>query len=288
MSDPGLEVRSGHEVRPRARQRRAFAVGMAISFAAHALGIALYSLAWAPLEGRLPAGDPSGQPLERLGTRILEIRETSEELDSEGPERPPPPVVAQTTPPPEPVTELEAVDETVVEADPEETAFVPTGEERDGSPDLTLAQRLQPQPGDPRIWNPFPAELVEPTENEHLQLMVDALLVSWNDSVAVAEAVANRARDWTYTDDNGLRWGLASGRLYLGDYSIPLPVLNIAPNRLEDARRQWQLDDLARSAASAEMRLIQADRARAIRERYEAERARAAVEAVPEVEPTPP
>ena len=72
----------------------------------------------------------------------------------------------------------------------------------------------------------------------------------------------------------GRRWGLASGRLYLGDFSVPLPFsFEVSPDqRREWAGRQWLAQDLAQGAVVAQIRETWADRARAIRERLEAER----------------
>jgi hypothetical protein len=130
--------------------------------------------------------------------------------------------------------------------------------------------------GDPRLWAGVEKYFSELSELERAELLLHGMIRSWNDSVAVAAALANRGRDWTYTDSDGRRWGLASGRLYLGDFSIPLSLDVPAGQRQTWAERQWIAQDLMQGAAAAEIRETWADRARAIRERLEAERATSA------------
>ena len=144
----------------------------------------------------------------------------------------------------------------------------------DEEEDLTVAERLQPRIIDPRLWLPINPDYTELTDQERAELLLRGMIQSWNDSMAVAEALSERAMDWTYTDDDGRRWGLSPGRLHLGDFSIPLPFsFALPPGRRETlADRQQIRDDLARGAATAIIRETWAERARAIRERLEAER----------------
>jgi len=140
---------------------------------------------------------------------------------------------------------------------------------------LTIAERLQPRMGDPRVWAPIPSGSLELSDAENAELILLGMLQSWNDSMAVAEALSEQARDWTFTDSSGRRWGLGPGRLYLGDFSIPLPAFEFAPGLIEDRLDAgWIAGDLARGAAAAAIQETWSDRARAIRQRMEAERNR--------------
>jgi hypothetical protein len=131
---------------------------------------------------------------------------------------------------------------------------------------------------DPRLWAPVELVGANLTDEERAQLLLSGMIRSWNDSMAIALALSDRATDWTYTDDQGRRWGLSPGRLHLGDFSIPLPFAfggsmeqNMLRRReLEDL--EWIRQDLERARIQGEIQEVWAERARAIRERMEAER----------------
>jgi hypothetical protein len=145
-------------------------------------------------------------------------------------------------------------------------------------PRLTAAERLRPRMGDPRLWAPLDRSILDLSEQERAELYLRGMIRDWNDSVAVAVALSDQATDWTYTDDEGRRWGLSPGRLHLGDFSIPLPLsFQLPPGRRDEAARvSWEMRDILRGSATAEIRRSWAERAREIRERMEAERAQAA------------
>ena len=157
----------------------------------------------------------------------------------------------------------------------------------DGTGGLTVAERLRPRMIDPRLWVPLEPDYTELTDPERAQLLLAGTIRSWNDSMAVAEALSARALDWSTTDDEGRRWGLSPGRLHLGDFSIPIPFnLALPPGRWEAIRdRALIRDDLARGAVTAVIRETWSERARAIRERLEAERAGARDAAADDPEP---
>jgi hypothetical protein len=96
--------------------------------------------------------------------------------------------------------------------------------------------------------------------------------------MAIALALSNRATDWTYTDGEGRRWGLSPGRLHLGDFSIPLPfsfggsMEQTMLRRRELEELEWIRQDLQRARIQGEIQEVWVERARAIRERVEAER----------------
>ncbi len=101
------------------------------------------------------------------------------------------------------------------------------------------------------------------------------LLEAWNDSVRVAEAEQRALTDWTYTDDEGGRWGVADGKLYLGDLAIPFPfAFGSNPQQLQEGRaRDWVWAEIQRGMITGELRDSWKERAQAIRARRDRERA---------------
>jgi hypothetical protein len=159
-----------------------------------------------------------------------------------------------------------------------------TEEDAEESPRPSVAERLLPQMVDPRLWAPVELMGVELSDTERAELLLSGMIRSWNDSVAIALALSDRATDWTYTDGDGRRWGLSPGRLHLGDFSIPLPFsfsgsMEGAMLRRRDlADQEWIRQDLLRGRIQGEIREVWIERTRAIRERVEAERIRASQE----------
>ena len=158
----------------------------------------------------------------------------------------------------------------------------PSDADDDGDDPLTIAERLQPRSVDPRLWAPIDEQYLELTEEERARLLIEGLIQTYNDSLAIAQALSERATDWTFTDDQGRRWGLSPGRLHLGDFSVPLPAIETPRGRIESAlARQFITDDLARAAVTAQIRDTWSERARAIRERLELERQQRGVPLAP-------
>ena len=113
-------------------------------------------------------------------------------------------------------------------------------------------------------------------------MLIEGLIRTYNDSLAIAMALAERSADWTFTDDQGRRWGLSPGRLHLGDFSVPLPAIETPRGRIEAAlARGFINDDLQRAAITAQIRETWSERARAIRERLELERQQRGVPLAP-------
>jgi hypothetical protein len=65
--------------------------------------------------------------------------------------------------------------------------------------------------------------LGELTPAHREELLASGRLQEWYDSVRVAEDAERALTDWTFTDEAGKRWGVSDGRVYLGDFSLPLP-----------------------------------------------------------------
>ena len=244
------------------RERRAFNTGLFVSAVLHFLFIAVYPLLFGDPPARPPRTPAEVEQPVLEGTEIIELVEL--------PDPPEPPPVQPTTEP------VEDVQTQVVDLEAIATDDVSVGDGDLEDEELTVAERLRPRMIDPRFWIPLERIYTELTDPERAQLLLQGMIRNWNDSMAVAEALSEQAMDWTYTDDEGRRWGLSPGQLHLGDFSIPLPFSFALPSGRREAFADRQLirDDLARGAATAIIRDTWAERARAIRERLEAERER--------------
>lgn len=141
-------------------------------------------------------------------------------------------------------------------------------------PGPTAAERLRPRLRDERLWGRVDPALTELTLEQRLELEMAGRLEAWRDSVeAVAEA--ERARtDWTFTDDEGGRWGVSEGQLHLGDLTLPLPFsFGVNPGRREEAAyRAWEWEELQRQQIEGQVQDSWKERAQAIRERRDRER----------------
>jgi hypothetical protein len=244
------------------RERRALRIGLGVSAVAHLLILALYPLLFGPTSPLPSPGAPEDPERLPEGVRVVAVIESIEpEPDSDRPLVPEPDVVPREQIP-----------------TPEQPADPGPDEERaEVSPTVpSVAERLRPRMADPRLWAPLDPEQLHLTDLERAELLLRGMIQNWNDSAAVAAALSGRALDWTFTDEEGRRWGLSPGRLHLGDFSIPLPFsFQVSPGQREEwERRQWELEDMARGTASAEIRDTWAERAREIRRRMEEERAR--------------
>ena len=245
------------------REDRAYRTGLWISAFLHLVAVVLYPLVFRSGGAPAPAGAPDfAEPLLLDGLEIVELVELPAAPDSPAPI----PIVEPDAAAPLSGQEVEA---TLTPGVPEPR------DADDGTGGLTVAERLRPRMIDPRLWVPLEPDYTELTDQERAELLLAGMIRDWNDSMMVAEALSARAMDWSFTDDEGRRWGLSPGRLHLGDFSIPLPFnLALPPGRWEALRdRALIRGDLAQSAARAVIRDTWTERARAIRERLEAERA---------------
>lgn len=247
----------------RERQQRspALAVGLVLSALIHALLIVLYPL-WMQ---RLSPGAPSSVPRDAIvvqGTEVVTVVEVEEE--------------------PDPVIEEEVEDEEEPEPerepgpDRDRAVPVPVPDAPDELPSGTPAERLRPNRENSRLWAPVDEELAELTPEERLQIEIEVQIQAWNDSVAAAAAAAAGATDWTHTDAQGNRWGISPGKLHLGKITLPLPIYFGPANGIERdrlAREAYELGDIERGAATGAVRESMKERAKAIRERMDAERA---------------
>lgn len=279
-SPPPPVVQSGPEAHRR-RGRTVLLWSAGISVGVHIILLALYPLfmaSWTP-----PLRDAPDRDRPEPGMEFVYLDERPDLPDpdplDEIPEEEPPPELPEPEPEPEPEPAPDPAAEPAVPVAP-----LPAQEEEEGEPEAVteeelrrhVAELLQPQIPDSRLWRFGDRPYMELSDEERAQLMLAGMLRDWNDSIAVAAALSERAMDWTYTDDEGRRWGLSPGRLHLGDYAIPLPFTFGTPPGLRDRadRERWINEDLARGAASQMMRETWAERAREIRRRMDEERAR--------------
>jgi hypothetical protein len=275
---PSVDEDAGR-ARTRSLERRAVLVGLGVSVLVHVALVLLYPGLMDQVPHLRTATSPDAEVLPLQGIEIVTVREIED--DPEVPEQERPPEVVIDLPEPVPTDEPEAFPFPVPPTAP---VAGQGAEAQDRDPDArTAAERLRPRMGDPRLWAPLDRDVTDLTDEERAEIYLRGMIRDWNDSVAVAVALAGDATDWTYTDDEGRRWGLSPGRLHLGDFSIPLPLsFQLPPGRRDEAAlRNWELRDIMRGTASAAVRESWAQRAREIRERLEQERARARSEPPP-------
>jgi hypothetical protein len=245
---------------PRTRYRGAFRTGFLISALLHLLAVYLYPRILDTIpEGIMPRGE-AAQSFVSGGTALVNLEEVP---SSEEPE----------TPPEEPDPEAE---------EPAAAApggVFPGGDPSDSIPDeeatgLSAAERLRARPGDLRLWAPIDPSLTALTDEQIMSLRLIAELEARGELAAAEAERARAALDWTYTDDEGKRWGVSPGKLHLGDITLPLPFGFSAPPSVREANqdRYWQWDDIDRGAARALADQTLKERAKAIRERKDRER----------------
>ena len=245
---------SRHALRRQAG-RRPLLAGLLVSLLAHGVVIVLYPFfsVVRPEVGVIPLLPPAP---EAPGMRVLQIvEETQPEVGD-----------------PDDPTEIE--DPVEPDVAPEARTF------EDWRIDLperyrSAAERLRVGEGDPRLWAPLDRELVEPTPDQLLTLRILAAVEASNDSAAaVAERLA-QDMDWTYTDDEGKRWGVSPGRIHLGDVEIPMPFGFGPPPDYNGDQADWafRMADIERAAGTLAARQSWRERMEVMRLRREARRA---------------
>jgi hypothetical protein len=107
---------------------------------------------------------------------------------------------------------------------------------------------------DGRLTEPLPPEIRDLSNERRQQLAFILTLREMNQAAALERERLEAWTDWTYTDDQGRRWGVSPGRLHLGDLTLPLPVYfgSSPQQQAEYQRRALDLADLQRAASSAE------------------------------------
>jgi len=250
-----------HRIPPKARYRSAFWISLGVSAAVHLVAIALYPSFFSGI----PEADRTFggyiQPFIPQGTEIVNLREMTPEEESEAP------------PPPEEQPEVERPVLPTPVRPP--GIMVEPGPELPGppAPGLSAAERIRPKADDLRFWAPVDPERVNLSPEEIMQIQLMARIQAANDSAAIAAAEAAKATDWTYTDENGKKWGISPGALHLGDLTLPLPSFGTSVAQMQRAQsRLWAWDEIDRGAATGALRDSWKARDQAIRERMNAQR----------------
>lgn len=138
-------------------------------------------------------------------------------------------------------------------------------------PGISAAERLRPNISDLRLWAPVPREFTELSLGQREELALAGRLQEWYDSVQAAADAEAAMTDWSFTDGDGRRWGFADGRLYLGDFAVPMP--SFAPPPGAARATAWRYAEVARQGRSAAVQQTVRERMEAIRARRDAERA---------------
>ena len=247
---------------PRTRYRGAHRISLGISAVIHVLAIALYPSFFSGIPQASMEFGGYLQPLNPEGTELVNLIELPADQEPETP-----PVPEEEPDPEAPVIPVEARPQGYV---------APPGFEQpvEGPPGPTAAERIRPKAGDLRFWAPVSPERTALSREELMRLQLIAELEALNETAALAAELAGRATDWTYTDDDGKRWGVSPGKIHLGDLTLPMPF-GFGPSAQQRERaeeRLWAWDEIERGAATGELLRSWKDRDKAIRERMNAER----------------
>ena len=245
--------------RPRPDGARVLVLSLLVSVLLHVLAVVAYMVVIGPMGAPTPTATPPGPAVRPQGLEVVRLSELPPPArqDVDEPEEPRP-STSQAEPEPGP---------------PEEGAETGEATPEEG-PRRSVAERLRPpETGDPRIWRPVNPALTELTPEQRARLRVYARLQQLADSLLTEEERARAARDWTYTDDEGNRWGVADGKIYLGETVIPFPFNFAGPPTVEDGQLRWEWSDIQRGAVDQSVHETWEERSEAIRERRDAERA---------------
>ena len=162
---------------------------------------------------------------------------------------------------------------------PEEAAvFLPQGPALLGPPGLTNAEKLQPREGDDRLWQDFEgdsiAEYLASNPYAEYEGEIRARLATILDSLSLSEEQRRRAMEWL-TGEEGHEWGVSPDGIHIAGTVIPINLSQLlaeeGPSGRESRQvlrdlRDIQLQDMVGDAQS-----VQEERARAMRERSQAE-----------------
>jgi len=253
-------LRGADHRRARPSYRRFLPLTLAISAAIHVFVLVIYPRIMAheeianPVPFRLPIVSQGGNAMTAIRIVVVEEGKTERPAEPVTPTRPEPPRITPVAPdlgPAAPGTGLVA-------------------------PGPSTAERLRPHLRDARIWAAVDSALTELTLEQRLQLELSGRIEELGDSMSAAEAAQRALTDWTFTDKNGKKWGVSEGKLHLGDITLPLPFSFGTPVGQRDAmqRAQWEWQEIQRGAAAGAVRDSWKDRAKAIRERRDKERAK--------------
>lgn len=129
-------------------------------------------------------------------------------------------------------------------------------------------KRLAPELRDARLWV-VPGALPLPGKADVVRVRerLYAGISEMTDSILMAREARRRALDWTFTDDEGRRWGISPKCIHLGFFALGACGSGGRP----EYYREWDANNAR--AASARIRDLFDKRVEAIRERKNRERA---------------
>jgi hypothetical protein len=134
----------------------------------------------------------------------------------------------------------------------------------------TVAERITPRMGDPRLFARIPDPLGRPmTAEEMARARYTAAIEALADSMLTAEERAARALDWTLKGKNGEKWGISPGKIHLGGVTLPMPSLGSSA-AMRARMSNW--NEIQSQASRADIKATLDDRIKAIRARRDAER----------------
>ena len=249
--------RASHS-RPDLGSRGLRATAFGVSFVLHVLAVLMYPAVVRTLRPSSVSLPPPTNSVPVQGSVVLRLVEIVETEDSARPGDP------------EEIEEVEAE-----EADAEAPLFEGLPMAILVPPGPTVAERMRPQLSDARLWAEPPPEFYALSMEQREELILADRIVEWYDSVATARAATDRLTDWTFRDSDGGRWGVADGKIYLGDIAVPLPLTFGTPvgKRDETNRRMWEFDEIERQGQRFLIEQTWKQRSAAIRARRDLERA---------------
>lgn len=258
---PSSTRRAGNDRASSDRSRpggiRVVLVSLVASVLLHLLAVGVYQFFVGRLDAPVTLLDAPEVVTQPEGLRVVELPDLPEPVpDPEAAE----PLEEQPEDEPEPE-----------EPEPEADAAAETDETPEEGP--TVAEILRgSESGDARIWRPVAPERTALTPQQRARLRLRGRVDALSDSLLAEEERLRSVTDWTFTDEDGNRWGISPGRLHLGDTSVPLPFGFSAPPSVDDiGRSEWER--IRRGAQREAVRESWRERAEAIRERRDAERA---------------
>lgn len=244
---------------PDPERRTAKAVGLGISLVVHIIIISLYPIYARHRETNgIPGWQPPATTIPADGMRVVLLprEEYAEPVDE-----------------PDTPEELAVVELPRLTVDP-----LDLGEDAAaglGDIPLSAAERLRPSHVVPELWYPISNDVLALSMEASELIVLNARIAEWFDSLAAAEAEERALTDWTYTDDEGKRWGAADGMIYLGDFALPVPFgFGVSPGRREEIRdRMWEWNEIQRQLMRMGVVESWKERQEAMRRRLDRERA---------------